>query len=226
MTLTRAQSRRAARVYEKIEVGFYVGKFEQYREVTLTTKAGVNNDLKTFTADMRKLIMALRRRGYEFEYLCERGLAPKNKLIHNHMVLRMIKTPNGGYYLDGKLVSQLWQKIHGAYRVEVSDIKSKKRYTKYVARHMIKAMKEIDARLMISSGWMPQGWAKVRKLLCAWVLVGSPEPEARKQRWSEMKTLYHRWAAGNQVVLPYRKYWIDLQEYGKSEYDFDLFVRI
>jgi hypothetical protein len=143
----------------------------------------------------------------------ERGLSPKSGLVHGHGIFRFQVNPDGSYGIPSTLLSQEWERIHGAKIVKITVVGNMAAVRKYIAGHMVKAMKESRSdRLLVSSGWLPEGWVDVRKTLRRWVT--SHDQEMWPELWPSMNRMFCKWVNGHTLQIPVNGRWIVLGEGG------------
>jgi len=216
--LSNAERRKYAVAYRRLNLGIWGYPVSTLRAVHLTTRAGDDNSPSVFAADLRKLVNSFRRDGYVLDYNGALEFSPERHLLHWHGIFRI----KGGYFIkpmiswdDRKLVLRelgvRWNKIHGAFRVDIAPVGSKRDLEVYILKHIIKEYigvdEEIRNKFLFSKGWMREGWKKVEDLAKLWVLGGSEADGGvsamlmNKAMWNKVNEVVQSWTEKRTVTF-------------------------
>jgi hypothetical protein len=216
--LSGAEKRKYAMAYRRLNLGTWGYAVSTLRAVHLTTKAGNDNTPVVFAKDLRKLVDSFRCDGYDLQYNGALEFSPEHHLLHWHGIFRV----KGGFFIkpmiswdDRKLVLRelgiRWNKIHGAFRVEIAPVGSRRDLEAYILKHIIKEYIGVDEdirnKFLFSRGWMRLGWKMVEDLAKQWVLGGS-EPDGGldslymdKSRWDKVNEVVRAWAERKTILF-------------------------
>lgn len=215
VTVYRRQSssakRRYARACDRVLSGVLGRDVEKVKEITLTTRYGEDNSWVRMRKDVGKLVRELRKRGVEMEYCLAPELSPGRGLMHVHGVVYLRK---GDVSLFE--VQVLWAEVHGATQVSFKAPGSVEKVKKYMVSHMFKAYDQVDwfgGRMLVSRGWMPEGWQFVSKVLNGWA-VERDRPEDGRAIWDARNEMYRRWLWREKIVVRVGGAWFILLRKG------------
>jgi len=159
------RSRRYARCCHRVESGLIGRDITKFYRTVLTTRLGDANDWATMQKHLKLLKMQLVYRGVVIEYVFLPHVSDKNGLLHLDGVI-WVKKGNVSIFE----LQVLWSNIHGATEVafELVRVLTEKQLIHYVVSHMFKDYDKVvgfKGRMLISKGWMPQGWLALDKIL-------------------------------------------------------------
>ena len=121
--------------YRKLRKRFRnVSNFKHWRMFTLTTIKTDNTrtaDLQKMESNFRELRKQLQRKNKHFKYLAVRELSPSG-MWHIHGLWNQ--------YIDIKELSNIWEKISGAYRVHLSAVRSPNKALNYIFKYCFKSI--------------------------------------------------------------------------------------
>jgi hypothetical protein len=202
----------------RLNLGVWGYAVSTLRAVHLTTKEGNDNTPWVFARDLRKLIDSFRNDGYDLQYCGALEFSPDNHLLHWHGIFRI----KGGFFLKPMIswqdkaavrreLGDRWNKYHGAFVVQITDVASKKNLEEYILKHILKEYIGVDENLrnkfLFSRGWMREGWKKVEDLAKLWVL-GGPESVGglsamymTKEGWAKVNEVVEAWAEKKTVTF-------------------------
>ena len=217
--LTSAEKRKYAMAMRRLNLGVWGYSVSTLRAVHLTTKEGNDNTPWVFARDLRKLVGSFRNDEYDLQYNGALEFSPDNHLLHWHGILRV----KGGFFLkpmiswQGKAavrreLGDRWNKYHGAFVVQITDVGSRKELKKYVLKHILKEYVSVDEgvrnKFLFSRGWMREGWKKVEDLGKLWVLGGhesdgglSATLGMSKGEWDKVNEIVEAWAEKKTVTF-------------------------
>jgi len=138
--LTHSDKKKYAQGMRRLNLGYWGYPVSILRAIHLTTKEGNDNTTKTFAKHLRKMVGDWRSEGYEIEYCGALEYSPGKGLLHLHGLLRI----KGGYFLDGNIhkarrkLGDTWNKIHGAFVVEITNVKNNQELRQYIIKHIMK----------------------------------------------------------------------------------------
>ena len=138
------QSRRVRRFYQRYFTGVGVGG--PLRVLTLTTSDEALAQGKDIHRSFRALVMRLRRRYGQFEYIAVREV--KGDRVHLHVVFR-------GEYMQQASISNMWQGIHASSVVDIRAVYKARGGVRYLAKYLAK---EACNRYWASYNWVFKGW--------------------------------------------------------------------
>jgi hypothetical protein len=209
--LTSAEKRKYAMAMRRLNLGIWGYPVSTLRAVHLTTKEGNDNTPWVFARDLRKLVSSFRRDGYDLEYDGALEFSPDNHLLHWHGIFRI----KGGFFVRPMIswqdkaavrreLGDRWNKYHGAFVVQITEVASRKDLEKYILKHILKEYIGVDEdirnKFLFSRGWMRKGWKKVEDLAKLWVL-GGPESDGglsamymTKEGWDRVNEIVEGWA--------------------------------
>ncbi|MBA7518809.1 hypothetical protein ES705_10890 [subsurface metagenome] len=122
----------------------------QLRFITLTS---AEVQPRPIQESLRRLIWRLRRRGVLLDYIRVIEYTKRGR-EHVHMIYR-------GSFIDQKLLSVMWNDIHGAPVVDIRQVRRHRGGLKGVARELAKYMaKDGHRRYSWSWGWVYKGFVK------------------------------------------------------------------
>ena len=188
--------RRWARAMNRACSGVWGVDKNHLKTFELTTRQGDDQTWARMTKDFKNWVRAMRDRGYKFEYIASPEYSPKNHLLHLHGVMRTEQI------IPHKVMSEQWDRIHGAPIVYIKKVRSEKGAIRYCVKHMLKEYPEavgFKGRLLVSGGWPPKNAGLVRKVLVRWAL--ERVDVYGKHYWAVMNDMYKRWCMGEQLLL-------------------------
>ncbi|MGB5924890.1 MAG: hypothetical protein WBH01_02205 [Dehalococcoidia bacterium] len=209
--LTSAEKRKYAMAVRRLNLGIWGYAISSLRAVHLTTREGNDNTPWVFARDLRKLVNSFRRDGYDLEYNGALEFSPEKHLLHWHGIFRI----KGGFFLRPMIsgedkaavrreLGDRWNKYHGAFAVQITEVASKRDLEKYILKHILKEYIGVDEdmrnKFLFSRKWMREGWKKVEDLAKLWVL-GGPESDGglsamymTKEGWDKVNEIVQAWA--------------------------------
>jgi len=203
----------------RLNVGIWGYPVSTLRAVHLTTKAGNDNTPWVFARDLRKLIGSFRDEGYVLQYDGALEFSPEHHLLHWHGLFRI----KGGYFIKPMIswqdravvrrtLGDRWNECHGAYRVAIKDVGSKKDLKEYILKHIMKEYigvdEEIRNKFLFSRGWMRPGWKGIEDLAKLWILGGHESDGGMsamlmtKEKWDRVNEIVQAWAEKKTVMFP------------------------
>lgn len=145
---------KSRRCYHRVVSGLERGG--DFRFLTLTSSRESSPDMHRH---FRALMMRLKRRGLVAGYIQVPEFT-KSGLAHKHIILR-------GSYIEQKVLSDMWQEIHGARVVDIRRVKDL-HGTRQMGNEMAKYMaKESSGRYSWDWGWVWKGfcghWCQLKR---------------------------------------------------------------
>ena len=217
--LTRAEKRKYAVAMRRLNLGIWGYALSTLRAVHLTTKEGNDNTPGVFARDLRKLVGSFRGDGYDLQYNGALEFSPDNHLLHWHGIFRI----KGGFFFKPMIswqdkaavrreLGDRWNKCHGAFVVQITDVASRSHLKKYILKHILKEYIGVDEdirnKFLFSRGWMREGWKKVEDLAKLWVLGGyesdggySATLGMSKAEWDRVNEIVQAWAEKRTVTF-------------------------
>ena len=217
--LTRAEKRKYAMAMRRLNLGIWGYQVSTLRAVHLTTKKGDDNTHWVFARDLRKLIKSFRDNGYDLQYNGALEFSPEKHLLHWHGIFRV----KGGFFLKPMIswedkaavrreLGDRWNKCHGAFAVQITEVASRKDLREYILKHILKEYigvgESIRNKFLFSRGWMRKGWKEVEDLAKSWIL-GGPESDGgmspmlmTNEMWNKVNEIVQAWAEKKTVLLP------------------------
>ena len=145
------QSRRIRRFYQRYFTGVGVGG--RLRFLTLTSSDEALASGKDIHKAFRALVMRLRRRFGQFEYMGVKE--EKMGRQHLHLVFR-------GGYMEQAVISAMWQEVYKSRVVDIRAVRGCRGGAQYLAKYLAKG---IMNRYWASYGWVFRGWVGWSKLV-------------------------------------------------------------
>lgn len=216
--LTRDEKRKYAVAMRRLNVGILGYSVSTLRAVHLTTKEGNDNSPWVFARDLRKLVGGFRADGYELQYNGALEFSPDNHLLHWHGIFRV----KGGFFLNSmntwqdrasvrREVGDRWNKCHGAFVVQITEVFSRRELKEYILKHILKeyigADEEIRNKFLFSRGWMREGWKRVEDLGKLWMLGGVESDGGlsamfmSKEMWYRVNEIVEAWAEKKTIMF-------------------------
>lgn len=162
--LSRKLRRKYAKAKQAFELGIWCSEdIDLVKGFTVTTamntftkKGRSRNTWSQLVQDWRNMRKALRKAGILAEDCSCVEISPVNHLLHMHGFFRL----QAPYYAADlhKMVSEHWEKIHGAKVVWIKDLWDVDGAVKYDVKHAVKnylAEGYNSMRLIKSKGWWP-----------------------------------------------------------------------
>jgi hypothetical protein len=156
---------------------------------------GDDNTFKKGKKDIKELNRDLRR------------LSPENELLHFHMLYRVNSYYPGEdmtvRFPSQKLVSELWDKIHGAKIVYVAFPENVKDCIDYTTKHIVKEYpitSKLGFRPLVSKGWLPGGWQIVRRIICKATMDSINKGKPKEDAWKLMGLMVDGWLRGQATI--------------------------
>jgi hypothetical protein len=225
--------RRYAKAKSVFEVGIWSAKsLDCLFGVMLGSMNEVRNSYDELRLDNRRLRFELKGLGLVYaDCLCPE-LSPESheftkrdgstgitagSLWHSHGFMKFDERI-GARDLHSVL-SPLWGKIHGSQVVDVKIIYDEDKAIKYAVKDAVKNYLSDDRmkkRLFKSSGWLPEGYRKVDKMLTKWALVHrfdwdtedsmpdkgyGPRLDFVPMVWEVRRDFLKRWCRGESISL-------------------------
>jgi hypothetical protein len=175
------------------------GQFAKYE---LTTKEGVNNDIKLMVKHHKALLRKIERfKGIKLDYVAVPELSPQKGLIHIHGIMRNNSYIGEDEIIEKYTLSEWWEKIHGAKITWISAPRSFHDATQYMVKHTIKEYPEssrLGFRALTSKHWLPVNCELVKKLIVkatqkVIMTKAGVEPE---EQWSRCNQSMKLWVLG------------------------------
>lgn len=216
--LTHAERRKYAMAMRRLNLGIWGYPVSTLRAVHLTTKEGDDNTNWVFTRDLRKLVKSFRDDGYDLQYNGALEFSPEKHLLHWHGIFRI----KGGFFLKPMIswqdkaamrreLGDRWNKYHGAFVVQITEVASRKDLEKYILKHILKEYigigEDMRNKFLFSRGWMREGWKKVEDLAKLWVLGGTESDGGMspmmmtKEGWDKANEIVKSWAEKETVMF-------------------------
>jgi len=216
--LTSAERRKYAMAMRRLNLGIWGYPVSTLRAVHLTTKEGNDNTPWVFARDLRKLVNSFRADGYDLQYNGALEFSPENHLLHWHGIFRI----KGGFFLKPMIswqdkaavrreLGDRWNKCHGAFVVQITEVSSRKDLEKYILKHILKEYiginEDMRNKFLFSRGWMREGWKKVEDLGKLWVLGGTESDGGMspmmmtKEGWDKVNEIVQSWAEKKSVMF-------------------------
>ena len=216
--LASAEKRKYAMAMRRLNLGIWGYSVSSLRALHLTTKEGDDNTPWVFARDLRKLINSFRGDGYDLEYNGALEFSPGKRLLHWHGIFRI----KGGFFVKPmvswqdkaavrRAVGDRWNKCHGAFVVQITEVASRKDLEKYILKHILKEYIGVDEdmrnKFLFSRGWMRPGWKKVEDLGKSWVLGGAESVGGlsamcmTKEGWDKVNEIVQAWAEKKSVTF-------------------------
>jgi len=216
--LTSAEKRKYAMAMRRLNLGIWGYPVSTLRAVHLTTKEGNDNTPWAFARDLRKLVNSFRADGYDLQYNGALEFSPENHLLHWHGIFRI----KGGFFLKPMIswqdkaavrreLGDRWNKYHGAFVVQITEVASRKDLEKYILKHILKEYIGIDENIrnkfLFSRGWMREGWKFVEDFAKRWILGGAESDGGMspmmmtKEGWDKVNEIVQAWAEKKTVMF-------------------------
>jgi len=216
--LTSAEKRKYAMAMRRLNLGIWGYQVSTLRAVHLTTKEGNDNTPWVFARDLRKLVNSFRGDGYDLQYNGALEFSPEKHLLHWHGIFRI----KGGFFLKPMIswqdkaavrreLGDRWNKCHGAFVVQITEVLSRKDLEKYILKHILKEYigvnEDMRNKFLFSRGWMREGWKKVEDLAKLWVLGGTESDGGMspmmmtKEGWDKVNEIVEYWAEKKTVMF-------------------------
>ena len=215
--LPHKEKRRYAKAKQAFELGIWGHDLNLVKGVELTTKGDYRNNWEDMKQDNRNLRKKLRVEGIISEDCFCAEVSPKSRLLHLHGFYRLTE-PMRSVQLHS-ILSDYWERIHGARVVWVQDIYSYQGLAKYNVKHALKNYFSFEfgnMRLLKSKGWLPLGWKQTQKVLVKWALEHgarwTPEDDFEDYgcaseyvpyAWEIMKNYLWRWCNDEALILDF-----------------------
>lgn len=230
--------RRYAKAKAVFEVGVWsAGSMDLLFGIMIGSMADCRNSYNELREDNRDLRKALAKMGLDYADCFCGELSPDShefrkrdgsvgitvgSLWHLHGFLRFKEVIKASDLHS--VLSPLWGKIHGSEVVDVKILTDVKKVIKYNVKDAVKHYCSEDhvlKRLLMSDGWLPEGYREVDKVLNRWALLHRynwDEEESMPDQgygvrldyipfvWEQKRDYVRRWCGGE-------KLWLDMGDY-------------
>lgn len=215
--LPHKEKRRYAKAKQTFELGIWGQDLNFVKGVELTTRGDYRNNWEDMKQDNCNLRKKMRREGILSEDCFCAEVSPKSRLLHLHGFYRLTQSMRSAQLHS--LLSDYWERIHGAPVVWVQDIYSWEGISKYNVKHALKNYSSLEfgnMRLLKSRGWLPLGWKQTQWVLVRWALEHgaqwTPEDdfdgygcasEYVPYAWQIMREYFWRWCNDEALILDF-----------------------
>lgn len=200
--LTHGEKMKYAMAVRRLNLGYWGYPVSTLIALHLTTREGDDNTTKVFAWHLRKLVGEFRAEGYDVQYCGALEYTPQKGLLHWHGLLRI----KGGYFpVTRRELGDRWNRIHGAFVVKITAVKTNKELREYIVKHILtQYVGEEDTirnKFLFSKGWMREGWKEVEGVAKGWALGGMDAIFMTKERWDKVNEVMLAWAEKRKVMF-------------------------